>query len=159
MTDSLIAGPRAVTGRLARHLHRLALRLSYPLLCRLERVFELRSDVAMVAVWHDGRLLTVRHSYRPGDALPGGTLSAGEAPARAAARELFEEVGIDLRPEDLVLVRSWQERRGRRWLFDYHPADLPQITPDQREVVSARFIAAHEIPARLRRILGPRMYP
>ena len=145
-----------MTGRVVRHLHRLALRLIYPMLCRLERLLELRSDVAMVAVWHDGRLLTVRHSYRPGDALPGGTLAAGEAPAQAAARELYEEVGIELRPDQLVLVRCWKERRGRRWLFDYHPAVLPRIVPDQCEVLSARFTAADEVSARLNRILGPR---
>ena len=154
MTDFLIAGPRAATGRLARRLHRLALRLSYPLLCRLERVLDLRSDVVLVAVWHDGRLLTVRHSYRPGDALPGGTLAPGEMPAQAAARELREEVGISLRPDELVLTRSWQERRGRRWLFGYHPAQKPRITPDQREILSARFMPAGDIPFRLRRILG-----
>ena len=42
----------------------------------------------------DGRILLVRQSYRPDWFLPGGLLKRREGPARAAARELREEVGI-----------------------------------------------------------------
>ena len=49
---------------------------------------------AGVAVWYNGELLIVRHSYKPGYFLPGGEIGRRETPVMAACRELGEEVGI-----------------------------------------------------------------
>jgi ADP-ribose pyrophosphatase YjhB (NUDIX family) len=136
--------------------YRLVLRVAYPILDHLERTFGIRSNVAMVAVWHGDRLLMVRHSYRHGDALPGGMVGAGESPAEAAARELHEEVGVCVRPDELIFVRSWRQLRTHTWLFEYRPSAAPRITPDQREVVSARFVGADSIPRSMRWMLAKR---
>ena len=136
--------------------YRLVLRVAYPILAKLERTFGIRSDIAMVAVWHGDTLLMVRHSYRHGDALPGGMVGAGETPVEAAVRELHEEVGISARPDQLIFVRSWRQWRTHAWLFEYRPSVAPRITPDQREVVAARFVGADGIPRSMTRMLAGR---
>lgn len=57
----------------------------------------------------EGRVLLLRRSRadesRPGDwDLPGGGMESGEDPAAAAAREISEEAGLDVKPENLRLV-------------------------------------------------------
>ncbi len=101
-----------------------------------DRLSGRRTVGAAVAVWYGGRILLVRHSYRRGYGLPGGTLKPGESPAAAAARELREEVGIAARPEELVPAIS-----TRRWhVLEYFPAAEPEVTPDRWEITEARFM-------------------
>jgi len=137
------------------YAYRVALVLAHPILCKLERALDLRSDVAVIAVWHGDRLLVVRHSYRSGETLPGGTLKRGEVPKKGAARELAEEVGMPVDPDELTLVRSWAQREGKRWLFEFRPLVLPKIVPDQREVIAARLLPRSEIPTPISLLLEP----
>ena len=46
---------------------------------------------------------------------PGGKLEPGESPADAAVREVFEEVSISIRPQDLMLVGELT------YPFTHHP--------------------------------------
>jgi len=140
--------------RAANWLCRSVLILAYPILSRLEDALGIRSNVAVVAVWHGERLLLIRHSYRLGEALPGGTIGISERPADAAARELHEEVGILVSPGELVPLRSWRQKKGDTWLFEYRPRALPRVVPDQREVVAARFVPRDRIPHSIGRLLG-----
>jgi len=142
--------------RAVNYAYRLVLRVAYPVLDKFERTFGIHSDVALVAVWHGDTLLMVRHSYRHGAALPGGMVGAGETPVEAAARELHEEVGVSARPDQLIFVRSWRQWRTHTWLFEYRPSVAPRITPDQREVVAARFVGADGIPRSMTRMLAGR---
>lgn len=69
-----------------------------PLLARLARfsspAFRVGASAAILNA--SGELLLVRHSYRHGWGLPGGSLGRAENPAEAIQRELREELGLEL---------------------------------------------------------------
>ena len=67
-----------------------------------------RIIVSAVCVFDDaGRLLTVRKRGTDKFMHPGGKPEEGETAAQAASRELLEEVGIAVPPEDLRLMGVW----------------------------------------------------
>nr|WP_202446906.1 NUDIX hydrolase [Streptomyces sp. SID5468] len=73
---------------------------------------------------HD-RVLLVDPTYKPGWEFPGGVVERGEPPTRAAAREVAEELGLELGPGHplRLLVMDWEPPRpprfgGLRLLFD-----------------------------------------
>jgi 8-oxo-dGTP pyrophosphatase MutT (NUDIX family) len=121
-------------------------RLAYPFLRLAHRTYigwlilkGHRWESAAVAVWHDGKVLKVRHSYQPGWSLPGGALRRGEDPRLAACREVREEVGFDIRPDELIPITD--ERVGSRQyhLYECQLAEHPEIKIDNWEIVEARF--------------------
>ncbi|MFJ5955197.1 NUDIX domain-containing protein [Paenarthrobacter sp. NPDC092416] len=64
--------------------------------------------VSAVCVYnHEGHLLTVRKRGTDKFMHPGGKPEAGETPAEAASRELLEEVGIEVAPQDLEPLGVW----------------------------------------------------
>lgn len=74
----------------------------------LRRAANPRIVVSAVCVFDDaGRLLTVRKRGTDKFMHPGGKPEAGETAAQAASRELEEEVGISVAPQDLVPFGSW----------------------------------------------------
>ncbi|MFZ3468427.1 NUDIX domain-containing protein [Streptomyces sp. 4.24] len=64
----------------------------------------------------DGRVLVQSVDYRRDRLLPGGAVDAGESPAAAAAREMYEELGIE-------------GRYPRGLAVDWIPADTPGMPP------------------------------
>lgn len=70
----------------------------------------------------DSRVLLVRPTYKPTWEVPGGIVEAGESPAAAVAREVREELGVEL-PVGRLLVIDWLPVRppkteGLMMLFD-----------------------------------------
>ena len=69
------------------------------------------------------RVLLVDPTYKPGWEFPGGVVEQGEPPARAAVREVAEELGLWLADAPELLVVDWEPPRppwfgGLRMLFD-----------------------------------------
>lgn len=101
----------------------------------------------MVAVWHRGRLLMIRNSYRKGWSMPGGLPNRKEPLARAAVRETDEEVGIRLAPADLAFVTVAAGEMGPRdrvHIFETEVTGPVDIAIDHREIVEAAFVRPDE---------------
>ena len=99
---------------------------------------------ALVAVWVEDRVLVLRQSYRVHLNLPGGGVGRHESALEAALRELREETGLVLPPEALRVAwvgeALWDFRRDHVTIFEAHLEEMPDLTPDGREVVQARLI-------------------
>jgi 8-oxo-dGTP pyrophosphatase MutT (NUDIX family) len=97
-----------------------------------------------VAVWHEGRVLAVRQTYRRGLTFPGGGLCRGETPADAARRELAEETGLTVPPAALrpawYQVAEWDFRRDHVHIFELILPEAPLLHPDRREIAEALFL-------------------
>jgi 8-oxo-dGTP diphosphatase len=124
-----------------------------------------------------GRILLVKPNYRDGWALPGGTLEPDETPEAACAREVHEDLGLELPPTRLLVV-DWAPADGERprpfvyFLFDCGTIDADQpirlqtdelddyryVDPDQAERHLASHVAAR-VPAAVRsRLNGTTIY-
>jgi 8-oxo-dGTP diphosphatase len=98
---------------------------------------------ALVAVWYRGRVLLVKNSYRPQLTLPGGYVKMREERRTTAARELREEVGIEVQPKRLVHAyhgtHLFEHRKDTLDIYELEVDDEPTIQVDDREVVLAEF--------------------
>lgn len=89
---------------------------------------------ALVALWHEGRLLLVHTRDRECWELPGGGIDAGESPREAAARELWEEAGQRIAPSALrfagfALTALPDRRTLYGAVYDGEAADVLDFTP------------------------------
>jgi 8-oxo-dGTP diphosphatase len=123
---------------------------------RIVRLVAPRYVVGAVTIVRDseaadpGRLLLLRQPPGRGWGLPAGLLKHRERPAAGAARELFEESGIRLEPEDLspgvpnaivhtvgVVDTIW---------FAEVPASSTPLVVDGGEVLEAAWFPIDELP-------------
>jgi ADP-ribose pyrophosphatase YjhB (NUDIX family) len=95
-------------------------------LCEIVRTPEPTAETVAAGVLlfdEQDRVLLVDPTYKPGWEFPGGVVEAGEAPSRAAVREVAEELGLALAEEPRLLVVDWEAPQppghgGLRLLFD-----------------------------------------
>jgi 8-oxo-dGTP pyrophosphatase MutT (NUDIX family) len=133
-------------------LWRFVYRCGFRLRLLYWRVGRPRLEGSYVAVWHAGRVLVIRNSYRQRLSLPAGGLARGEAPADAALRELHEEVGLVGDAAALRYVGEIVDREGyaedHAHFFELHCDAEPRPVVDAREVVWAGFLRPDEALAR-----------
>ncbi len=158
-----IATPTAIISGAIDRLWQLAYVVAYRLLRLWWIVRRPAHRGALVALWHDGEILVLRSSYRPGWSLPGGGLARGESAREAASRELREEVGLDVAAASLheaqALELFWEHRRDHTTIFELTLAQRPALRLDNREIVAAAFhppdaIAPDEVVPHVARYLA-----
>ena len=100
----------------------------------------------------DGKVLYLkRHADKPyGETwgLPAGKIEKGENPRQAAVREVFEEVGIKLDPQNLQEVSiAYLDVNGLHYLFHSFRARLekaPQIVLEPQAHTEAKWLTIEE---------------
>ncbi|MBI5961972.1 MAG: NUDIX hydrolase [Chloroflexi bacterium] len=72
-----------------------------------------RAAVAAMIFDEGGRILLFKHTYRKYEwGIPAGGLEYGEQPEKAIIREFFEETGMQIKVERLLLAESSREDRN-----------------------------------------------
>jgi 8-oxo-dGTP diphosphatase len=114
---------------------------AYRLMRMYWRVRRPTTNGALVAIWSRGEVLLVRNSYVPYYSAPGGYVRPNESGLDAALRELVEEVGVTVEPQQLELAldltHDWEGKRDHVQIFNLTLQDRPIVRVDKREVVSA----------------------
>ena len=136
-----------------RRLLHAAYWVAYRLLLAYWFVLRPRHPSAHVAVWVGEELLVIETSYKPWVWVPGGGIGRGETPRDAAARELGEEVGIQVEAEELAefgVVESHAEfNTDLAHFFELVRETPPSVSIDEIEVVAARFVRPETIDGTL----------
>ncbi len=144
--------PRRLRGYAYLTFYRLPVRVRR----RLVRLVVRKYLVGGVAVVHDteaadpGRLLLLLQPPGRGWGLPAGLLKKKEPPAEGAARELFEESGVRIDPDDLVPANPNAIVHPLGWVdmvfFGGVPASTTTLTVDGGEVLEARWFPMDDLP-------------
>ena len=122
---------------------------------RLNRVYWwIRRPVVLgvrVLVSDGNQVLIVRHSYRKGWFLPGGTPELGESLAETARRECKEETGVSV--SNLTLLGIYSSLAGPEsdhvavFRGEVHGLGIEQASASRTpEVKSVRWVAADQLP-------------
>lgn len=137
---------------------RTAYKVAHRMLRAYWRVRQPNTHGALIAVWHEGRLLLVKNSYRRFYTLPGGYVRSHESAAEAARRELEEEVDLRLPLDRLREVYSrthqFENRHDKVTIVETEVDEPPRFKVDNREVVWASFEQPNAI---LRRPIVPHL--
>ncbi len=90
-------------------VHVLAMRMYRP---------KFRASVAAMIFDEQGRILLFKHTYRKFEwGIPAGGLEYNEQPDRAIVREFFEETGMRIEVEKLLLAESSKEDHNISLIF------------------------------------------
>ena len=127
----------------------ILLTIAYRMALLYWRIAKPNTYGAFVAVWHQGRVLAIKNSYKPQWSFPGGGVKKSESAIQAAARELREEVGIDVDSNSLKIVEQFvchgEFKKDHATAFEITLEDEPTVQVDGLEVVEATFVDFEEL--------------
>jgi 8-oxo-dGTP diphosphatase len=131
-------------------------RLPHPVRRRLVRLLVPKYLVGAVTIIRDseaaepGRLLLLRQPPGRGWGLPAGLLKKAEAPVVGAARELAEESGVVIAPDDLTPAVPNAIVHPKGWVDTVFMGSVPAATTplvvDGGEVLEARWFPLDDLP-------------
>ncbi|MES1172214.1 MAG: NUDIX hydrolase [Bacteroidota bacterium] len=128
---------------------RVAYRTAHALLRVYWTVRRPRKGGTLVAIWNAGQILIVKNTYRKHHTLPGGYPRAGETPSETGARELAEECGITVSPDQVREVyrgeHLFEGRRDAVTIVEVELPVVPMIRIDFREIAYARLMPPGEV--------------
>jgi 8-oxo-dGTP pyrophosphatase MutT (NUDIX family) len=103
----------------------------------------------------EGRVLLCQLTYKKDWDLPGGVVEVGESPQLAVAREVEEELGLELRPGALLLTDwlppwgGWDDALCLVWDGGVHePGITEQIVEQTREIRRAEWATLDDVQER-----------
>jgi 8-oxo-dGTP pyrophosphatase MutT (NUDIX family) len=103
----------------------------------------------------DDRVLMCRLTYKQDWDLPGGVVEVGESPQLAVAREVTEELGLEIKAGSLLLTdwlppwSGWDDAICLVFDGGAHPATIvDEVVREEREIRAAEFCTLEEVRAR-----------
>jgi ADP-ribose pyrophosphatase YjhB (NUDIX family) len=120
-------------------IHILAMRVLRP---------KFRAAVAAMIFDEQGRILLFKHTYRKFEwGIPAGGLEYGEQPDKAIVREFFEETGMQIKVEKLLLAESSKEDHNISLIY------LCEITSgtfkESNEISEMKYFEVNKLPKML----------
>lgn len=91
------------------------------------------AGAGIVLLAPDGRAICVKATYKRYWTFPGGKIDDGEHPKAAAIRETAEEVGIEVRPEDVSFVLTVSQLVDD--IYSYYFLFEAAVTQEQLEAI------------------------
>ena len=130
-------------------LARLFRAIPLPIARIIVGILHARFNITVAGVFFtaDGRVLILKHVYRHRYpwGLPAGFLDAGEVPEVALAREVKEEVGLDVKVECVLTAHLIRPRHME--VVVVGTVDARQIPRPNHEIFEAAFVAPNGLPA------------
>ena len=107
-----------------------------------------RAAVAAMVFDEQGRILLFKHTYRKFEwGIPAGGLEYNEQPDKAIVREFFEETGMELQVEKLLLAESSKEDRNISLI--YLCTILSGTFKESHEISEMKYFDVNDLPQML----------
>ena len=110
------------------------------------------------------RVLLVKPTYKPGWEIPGGVVELDESPKQCCQREVREELGIERKIGDLLVVdyNSPMEDRTESLMFIFNGgtlslSEIASFQLNENELKEFRFFTADTLPKEMVNILRNRV--